>query len=91
MITQEDRLKYPYHNDAAILGCKMIGGLSDAALERLLDEIRTESGGQLLAAIELLMNAGGRSTNPAWIVGRILEESYERGMIPAQVMDWLGR
>ena len=90
MITEQDRIKYPYHTDSSILGIKLMGGLTDLALEECIDEIRegvNEFDGKIITSICFLMDAGKgneRKTNPSWVLGAVLEEAYTRGIISTE-------
>ena len=79
MITAEDRKKYQYYTDGAILGIKLIGGLDDQVLFKL-----TERDEKILSAVITLM---GEKTNSNWVVARAAEELYDRELIDERKLD----
>lgn len=81
MITQEDRKRFPHHTDGAILGYKLIGGLSDAALQLWLDDSRASR--PIFQALLTLLTAGGKTVNPRWVSARLADEVYGRELIDA--------
>jgi hypothetical protein len=89
-VTEQDRIKYPYHTDKSILGIKFIQSLSNDELESAVDAIRNQerySHPTHLKVMEFL----GPSTNPEWVVGEILETAYVRDIIDGSEMDYLSR
>jgi hypothetical protein len=81
MITKADRERYPHHTDGAILGCKLIGGLTDDALQLWLEDPRESH--PIFQALLTLFNAGivGKAINVRWVGARIADEVYDRGLI----------
>ena len=79
MITKADRKRFPHHTDGSILGIKLIGGLSDAALQLWLDDPRASH--PIFQALLTLLNAGGKTINTGWVGARLADEIYDRGLI----------
>ena len=96
MITEQDKQKYHSHTDEAILGIKLIGGLTDEALLTAREEIKSGNFGVVLDAIKALMDARHTyemvpkmKTNPIWIIARIADELQDRRLITNEEHDSL--
>jgi len=79
MITEHDRQQYPRHSDNAILGKKLIGGLTDDALQLWLDDPSSEH--PILQALMTLMCAGDRVVDDYWVWQQLAQEALERKLI----------
>lgn len=81
-ITEQDRARFPYHTDNAILGIKLIESLDSSALQRAL------GGGDDLESIRVQI---GKNTNPNWVIARVADVLYNRGEMNEQEYDWITR
>jgi hypothetical protein len=87
MITKADRELYPHHTDGAILGLKLVGGLTDDALQLWCEDATTQH--PIFLALMTLMTAGDHVTNTNWLRARLAYEAYDRGMIDEFEVDRL--
>ena len=87
MITKEDRIKYSYHTDESILGIKLIGGLRDLVLLKIVEkEVYFYDDKAYLSSILTLM---GEGSNPNWITAQVAEELYNRDLIDEEKLNQL--
>lgn len=87
MITKEDRELNPYHTDRAILGLKLIGGLTDDALQLWCEDSTPRH--PIFLALMTLMTAGDHTTDSNWLRLHLAFEAYDRGMIDEYEVDRL--
>lgn len=79
MITKADRELYLNQTDRIILTRKIIGGLTNDALQ-LWIECATQQH-PIFLALMTLVTADGRATNPDWLRIQLIYETYDRGII----------
>lgn len=87
MITEADRKLYPDHTDRAILGLKIVSGLTDDALQLWIEDPTPQH--PIFQAVLTLMTAGDNVTNPNWLLAQLAYEAYDRGMINDDEVDRL--
>jgi hypothetical protein len=87
MITKADRKLYPDHTDRAILGLKIISGLTDDALQLWIEDATIQH--PIFLALMTLMMAGDNVVNPNWLRLQLVYEAYDRGMVDEYEVDRL--
>ena len=71
-ITEKDKEDFPYHTENSIIGIKVIRAISNDVLLDLADDED-----QMIT----LQQHIGTNTNYYWVVGRVADELYNRGLI----------
>lgn len=79
-ITSEDRSEFCSYTDDTIIGIKTIRAIPDEQLKALPDD---------KAELERLRTYLGEETNPSWVLARVAEELYNRGLIDTVEFDKL--
>jgi len=92
MLTPQDYIEFPNYTDEAILGTKLIRSLRDEVLLKLVENPQSVEWVRTGAAFYLfsLQCLVGEKTNPNWIMMRVADEAYERGLITESQWDVLG-
>lgn len=84
-ITDEDRKEFPYHNNDAIIGIKIIKTIQNDRLQKILgssDDLKS-------LCKQISEETSSSNINHNWVLSRVAEELYQRKCIDERMMDRL--